>query len=131
MKIQRISLIAAVALGGLVALCNTATAQDKGGGKRGPSVEERMTRLTEELKLTTEQQPKVKAALEDQQKQMGELRGDTSLSREDRRSKMTSIREATDKKLKEILKPDQWDKYEKMQAEMKSKAAEKKGADKQ
>ena len=37
----------------------------------------------------------------------------------------------TNKKLKEILKPDQWDKYEKMQAELKQKAAEKKGADKQ
>jgi hypothetical protein len=121
-----------MALGGLVALCNTATAQDKGGGKRGPSVEEQMTRMTEELKLTDDQKPKVKAALEDRQKQMGELRGDTSLSREDRRAKMTTIREATDKKLKEILKPDQWDKYEKMQAEMKAKAAEKKGgADKQ
>jgi Spy/CpxP family protein refolding chaperone len=130
-KLHRISLIAAIALGGLVALCNTATAQDKGGGKRGMSVEERMTRLTEELKLTDEQKPKVKAVIEDENKQMQELRGDTSLSREDRRSKITSMREATNKKLKEILKPDQWDKYEKMQAEMKQKAAEKKGADKQ
>lgn len=119
-----------MALGGLVALCNTATAQDKGGGKRGPSVEEQMTRMTEELKLTDDQKPKVKAALEDRSKQMQEIRGDTSLSREDRRSKMTSIREATDKKIKDILKPDQREKYEKMQAEMKQKASEKKAEEK-
>jgi Spy/CpxP family protein refolding chaperone len=117
-----------MAMGALIALSNTASAQDanKGGGKRGPSVEERMTRMTEELKLTAEQQPKVKAVLEDQNKQRQELRGDTSLSREDRRAKMTSITEAGDKKLKGILTPEQWDKYEKMQAEMKQKASEKK-----
>ena len=122
-----------MALGGLIAFSNMASAQDAKQGKRGPSVEERMTRMTEELKLTSEQQPKVKAALEDANKQRQELRGDSSLSREDRRAKMTTINEATSKKLKEILKPDQFEKYEKMQAEMRSKGApggDKKGEDK-
>ena len=121
-----------MALGGLIAFSNMASAQDAKQGKRA-SVEERMTRMTEELKLTSEQQPKVKAALEDANKQRQELRGDSSLSREDRRAKMTTINEATSKKLKEILKPDQFEKYEKMQAEMRSKGApggDKKGEDK-
>ena len=51
-----------------------------GGGKRGPTVEEQLvTRLTEELKLTTEQQPKVKALLEEASAQQQELRSDTTL----------------------------------------------------
>ncbi len=121
-----------MALGGLVAFSNVATAQDakQGGGKRGPSVEEQMTRMTDELKLTDDQKPKVKAALDEQAKEIQALRADSSLSREDRRDKVTAIRGTTDKKLKEILKPDQWDKYEKMKAEMKQKAAEKKGEEK-
>ena len=122
MKINKISVIAGLVLGSLVACSNMALAQDQkpGGGRRGPSVEQRMERMTEELKLTDEQKPKVKAVLEDSQKKRQELMGDSSLSREDRREKMRGIMENEDKKLKEILTADQYAKHEKMREEMRA-----------
>jgi len=103
--------------------------QKPGGGRRGPSVEQRMERMTEELKLTDEQKPKVKAVLEDSQKKQQELFSDSSVSREDRREKMRGIRDNEDKKLKEILTADQNSKLEKMREEMRAsgKGGKKKG----
>ncbi len=66
MNINKLSVITALVLGG-IACGNRALAQDQkpGGGRgRGPSVEQRMERMTEELKLTDEQKPKVKTVLE-------------------------------------------------------------------
>ena len=136
MKINKFSIIAVLALGSLVASSNLASAQDqkeKGGGRRGPSVEQRMERMTEELKLTDEQKPKVKAVLEASQKKRQELFTDSSVPREERREKMRGIMENENKKLKEILTPDQYTKHEKMLEEMrgaaKGKGGGKKGQD--
>src|SRR5882672_4588806 len=133
MKINKFSVITGLALGSLVACSNLAMAQDQkpGGGRRGPSVEQRMERMTEELKLTDEQKPKVKAVLEDSQKKQQELFSDSSVSREDRREKMRGIRDNEDKKLKEILTADQYAKHEKMREEMRAagKGGKKKGGD--
>jgi Spy/CpxP family protein refolding chaperone len=120
MKTYKLSLIAALALGGLMACASLATAQDnkdskgsqgqpRGGGRM--SVESRMERLTTELSLTDAQKPKVKAVLEETQKKMGEIRGDSSLSQEQRREKFTAIREEETKALKPILTPEQMEKY--------------------
>src|SRR6266850_2053808 len=105
MKINKFSVITGLALGSLVACSNLAMAQDQkpGGGRRGPSVEQRMERMTEELKLTDEQKPKVKAVLEDSQKKRQELFTDSNVPRDERREKMRGIMEKEDKKLKEIL----------------------------
>ena len=134
MKINKLSVIAGLSLGGLVACSNLAMAQDQkpgGGGRRGPSVEQRMERMTEELKLTDEQKPKVKAVLEDSQKKRQELFSDSSVSREDRRDKMRGIMDNEEKKLKEILTADQYAKHEKMREEMRArgKGGEKKSED--
>jgi hypothetical protein len=53
---SKLSLIAALALGGLMACSTLATAQDapKQGGKKGFSVDQQMERLTEQLTLTDE-----------------------------------------------------------------------------
>jgi Spy/CpxP family protein refolding chaperone len=44
---------------------------------------------------------------------MKALREDTSLSQEDRRAKMKEIRDAMQAKIKEILTPEQYKKWEK------------------
>jgi periplasmic protein CpxP/Spy len=84
------------------------------GGRQGArgGVEAQLTRLSEALKLTDDQKPKVKAILEEQIKKQAELRGDTALAQEDRRSKMQAMREETAKKMKEVLTADQFKKYE-------------------
>jgi len=123
MKINRLSVIAAVVVAVLAVCSRPASAQDaeKGKGKRGQSVEQQMARLTEALSLTEEQKPKVKAVLEESSKKRQEIFADSSLSREDRMEKMRPIQQEQDKKLKEILKPDQYEKYEKIRAEMRNR----------
>src|SRR5260370_11013445 len=127
MKSNNLSLIPMLALGGLMAFGSMASAQDNkegggapppggpppGGGRRGPpSVEQQMDRLTTELKLTDEQKPKVKAVLEDTSKKRQEMRADTSLSQEDRQTKNRAIMEEQGKKMKAILTPEQYEKYQ-------------------
>lgn len=120
MKTNKLSLVAALALGGLMACASLATAQDnkdsksgsgQGQGRRGMSVDARMERLTTELSLTDAQKPKVKAVLEETQKKMRELRDDSSLSQDQRREKFTAVREDETKALKPILTPEQMEKY--------------------
>lgn len=112
MKLMKLSLVAALALGGLLACSTIAMAQDNGGGngggKKGRSVEQRLERMSTELNLTDEQKPKVKAVLEDTQKKMQEI------PREERRDKMPAMMEEQNKKLKEILTPEQYTKYQSM-----------------
>jgi len=104
-----------MALGALL-VCGTAVmAQDNKegkGGKRGRmSAEERLQAMTDNLKLTDEQKPKVKAALEDTQTKMQEAR---SAPQEERGEKMRTIMADEGKKMKEILTPEQYTKYEEM-----------------
>jgi Spy/CpxP family protein refolding chaperone len=117
MRINKASLVAALAVAGLLVGSTLAYAQANDGGekkqgKRGfPTVEERLARIDEAVKLTDEQKPKVKAALEDVQKQMMEAR---NAAPEERRDKMQTIMADQDKKMKEILTPDQYEKYKAM-----------------
>jgi periplasmic protein CpxP/Spy len=119
---KRFSLIAALALGGLLAFSTIAMAQDatkdtKKNGKRGfPTVEQQLEKMTKDLSLTDEQKPKVKAVLEDVSKKRQELRG---TPQDEQRAKRQAIMEEQNKKMKEILTPDQLEKYKKMQEEMK------------
>ena len=126
---SKISLIAALALGGLIACSTLATAQNapgadaKKGGKKGYSIEQRMERMTTELNLTDEQKPKVKAVLEDEQKKMQELRDETD--RDARRTKMQEMRKESEKKMKAILNEDQFKKYQEMMQRMGKKGQKK------
>jgi periplasmic protein CpxP/Spy len=134
MKINKLRVIAALALGSLLATSNLAMAQEqKGGQKRGGgSVEQLMERMNEQLKLTDEQKPKVKAVLEESQKARQELRSESGAPQE-RREKVRGIREKENKKLKEILTADQYSKYEKRLEELRGagKGKGKKGQDAQ
>ncbi len=126
MRFYKLSLIAALAVGGLLFCTNLSSAQNA-EKKKGFSPQARVERLATELNLTEDQKTKVLAVFEEDAKKYQALREDTSTPREQRREKMTAIREESDKKLKAILKPDQWEKYQKQMEEMKKKAGERKG----
>jgi len=124
MRITKTSL-AVIAVAGLLSFGTAAQAQTNrppggavggagggGAGRRG-GVDQQMARLSEQLNLTDAQKPKVKAVLEEQSKEMQELRNITDQT--ERRSKLMALREETNKKLKAILTPEQFKKYEEIQ----------------
>src|SRR5580700_12168627 len=68
-------------------------AQENGGRHHGPpDPAERTRELTKHLKLSSDQQTKVKDALESEHSQMESLHQDTSVSQQDRHAKMMEIR---------------------------------------
>jgi Spy/CpxP family protein refolding chaperone len=115
MRTNKFGLIATMTLGVLLVCGTTVMAQDNKegkGGKRGMmSAEERFKQLDEALTLTDAQKPKVKAALEDTQTKMQEAR---NAPQDEQREKRRTIMADQDKKMKEILTPEQYTKYEGM-----------------
>ncbi len=91
-------------------------------GHRGmmPSVDDQIKHLTQKLSLTDDQQAKLKPILEDQRKQMDQIHNDSSLSREDRFSKMQQVRTSGDTQIKALLTDDQQKKFDKMREEQRS-----------
>jgi protein CpxP len=131
MRTNKLMLVATMALGMLLACGTAVMAQDNKEGKGGKArmtAEERFKQLDEALKLTDAQKPKVKAALEDVQAKMQEAR---NAPQEERRDKVRTIMADQDKKMKEILTPEQYTKYEEMRpARGGKKGAEKKDGEK-
>lgn len=84
------------------------------GGHFDPA--HRTERLTKELKLTSDQQPKVLDILKSQQSKMQDLRSDSSLSQNDRRSKMMDIRKASDDQIRALLDVNQQKKWGEIQS---------------
>lgn len=85
------------------------------GGMMGPQA--RLDRLTKELNLTKDQQDKIKPILEDEQKQMEELRSSSGGQRPDF-EKMRDIRKSHDEQIRGVLTSDQQTKYDEMQKKM-------------
>ena len=131
---SKLSLIAAMALGGLVVCSTLVSAQDatnapdKKGGKRGMSSDQLMEKYTEQLSLTDEQKPKVKAVLEDSGKKRREIFRDSALDQQQKKEKFQGTMEAQNKKMKEILTADQYKKYQEMNEKMKKGGGKKKAA---
>lgn len=89
--------------------------QDQGGGPRQPmTADQRLQRMSQQLNLSGAQQQQIKPILENESKQMQALRDDTSLSQDDRRSKMMAIRQESSSQIKPILNADQQKQYDEM-----------------
>lgn len=93
------------------------------GGREGMrmSPEQRADRMAKALNLSDDQKSKVLDILNGEQKQMSDLRADTSLSQQDRRSKMREMREGTASQIRALLNSDQQQKYDQMQQRMKER----------
>jgi len=82
----------------------------------GMDPDQRTQELTRKLKLTTDQQAKVKDALVSEHSQMESLHQDNSLSQQDRRAKMMDIHKGTDTQIRALLDSTQQKKWDEMQA---------------
>ena len=128
MRTIKAGLVAALALGGLLALTNVASAQDakdsKGGKKGRMTPEQRLETMSKELELTDAQKPKVKAVIEDTAKKRQDLAPE-----ERRGEKARALMDDETKKFKEILTPDQFAKYQKLQERRGKKKGDASSAD--
>ena len=89
-------------------------------GQRGQMMNSQamLDHMTKELNLSSDQQAKIKTILDDQQKQAETLRSDTSLSQQDRMTKMRDIHKSTVDQVKAVLNSDQQAKFDEMQKKM-------------
>ncbi|GFZ88837.1 hypothetical protein [Dyella caseinilytica] len=84
-----------------------------------PDPQQQAARLTNKLGLSNDQTAKITTILQNQQQQISALRSDSSLSQDDRRTKMHSIRQDTDTQINAVLTPAQQTQYADMKAKMK------------
>jgi protein CpxP len=102
--------LSAVLVGG----CLAALAQEKANNEEA---EHRLQRLTKELNLTAEQQEKLKPILERQSEDWMKVSDDKSLTEEQRHAKLNEVHEKYAPEIKEILTPEQQEKWKAMKKE--------------
>jgi periplasmic protein CpxP/Spy len=83
-------------------------------GGRGMDSEQMLARLDERLHLSEDQKGKVRTILQDRAAAAEKLRSDSSLSPEDRRSKMQSIFAEHNEQIKGVLNDQQKQQFEQM-----------------
>jgi periplasmic protein CpxP/Spy len=91
-----------------------ASTQQQGPGRMGRGAmnpDEQVARMTKRYNLSADQQTQIKPILANQQQQMMALRGDSSLSREDKMAKMKGIRDDSNTKIQAILNDSQKQQY--------------------
>jgi Spy/CpxP family protein refolding chaperone len=108
-------LVLGVALWGVQAHAQAGPSGEHMGRGHRMSPDEELQRLDKALKLTDDQKGQIKPILEERQQKMQSLRSDTSLSEQDRRSKMRSIMEDSNSKIRGVLNDDQKKKFDEMQ----------------
>lgn len=120
MKRNKLGILAAIALGGLMVCGPIARAQDN--NSTPPSATQRPSRargnsleaVMKQLDLNDDQKTKVKSIMQDNMEKTKALFQDSSLSRDEKMEKRKTIMEATDAKLKDVLTADQYKKYEEL-----------------
>ena len=96
---------------------NQPSAQGNPGWHHGPPDPARRTQeLTRKLNLTADQQTKVQDILQSEHSQMESLHQDTSLSQQDRHTKMMDMHKSTDAQIRALLDSTQQKKWDEMQA---------------
>ena len=98
-----------------------AGAQQGGGGRGMMDPGQRSQMMKERLNLSEDQTTQVKAIFEENRTKMEAVRANSSLSQDDRRSQMMSIRKGENDKVEGLLTADQKTKYEAMQQEMRGR----------
>ena len=98
------------------AQAGTSSAQAGSGKVRHREVnpDKAAERLGKKLNLSADQVAQIKPILADQKQQMGALRGDTSLTKEDRHAKAKSIMQDSRTKLEAVMNDQQKQQFEQM-----------------
>jgi Spy/CpxP family protein refolding chaperone len=86
----------------------------EGAGRTREAVQNRLSAIAEQLKLTDEQKAAIKPILAAEVNDIRAVSQNTSLSKEQKQTKITEIRDASDKKINELLTPEQRTKWAKL-----------------
>jgi periplasmic protein CpxP/Spy len=98
---------------------NDQQAPSQGRGRWGhgaPDPAQQTAHLSKKLNLTSDQQTKVLSIFQSEHAQMESLRSDSSLSQQDRHTKMRSIHETTNTQVRALLDSNQQKTWDTMQA---------------
>lgn len=96
-------------------------AEGQPGGRADQMQARQLEMLTKKLNLTADQQSQVKSIQQDTRQQMMALRDDTSLSQDQRQSKMMDIRKSSQDKIRSVLTDEQKPKFDAMQTQMRGR----------
>jgi len=91
--------------------------QGEGGNQIRERARDRMQQIAQELNLTEDQKTQLKPILNKEVAKLKALRGDASLTREQRQEKVKAIREEIKREVKPVLTAEQWEKWEKIRQE--------------
>jgi len=103
--------------------------EGRGHGRGMMDPDRQLEHMTKQLNLTADQQTQIKPILVDRQQKMQALFQNQSLSREDRRSQMQSIRQDSETKINAVLNDEQKQKYQAMQEQMREHRGGEQGGD--
>jgi protein CpxP len=104
-----------------------AAAQQGGGHRQPPTPDEQVARMTKRYNLTADQQTQIKPIVADAQQKMMALRGDSSMSRDDKMAKMKSIHEDSNTKIQAILNDTQKQQFAQDQQKMQERMMQRGG----
>jgi len=124
MKTNKINTVAILALGGVMAFCTVTNAADE-PKPAAPAAEKTtkvaappaldISKLEAEVGLTEEQKTKVAALLAEMKEKRSAVRKDASLSPEDQKAKTKAVNDEVYGKIKAVMTPEQYVKWEKLQ----------------
>jgi Spy/CpxP family protein refolding chaperone len=119
MKLNKTLMMAALIAGSVFAANVAVRAQDAtntpaAGARPGGRGLMNFDAIAKQLGLTDDQKTKAQPIFDEMRQKMTDLRQDTTVQGADRRAKMKEIRDAATAKLKDILTPEQLDKWSKM-----------------
>jgi protein CpxP len=130
MKLIRLTTLLAACLFAMAALAQqNPPAQPSGDQKQGGrghmgmgsgmgNVDDHVKELSTKLNLTSDQQTKVKAILEENHQKMQATMKDESLSKEDKHAKMKEMHDSVHAKVREVLTDEQKPKFDAMVKDM-------------
>lgn len=87
------------------------------GMHHGESAEQQLQMLSEKLTLTDDQKVKLKPILQEQTQQIKAVHADSSLTPEQKKTKMKSVHESFHEQINAMLTPEQQTKFKAMQQE--------------
>ncbi len=95
---------------------NTTTTQQPEGHRHGGKHGDRMARMAKKLNLSQDQQDKLKPIFEKQREQAQAIKGDTSLTQDQKKDKFKALHQDTMAQVNGILTPEQQQQWQQMKA---------------